>query len=291
MSTNTVLRPDDAAAAPSHRVQSRLGRRATFAPRGHAGSSLRYRLQSGDNDCSTRCDWRSVLAFTLLLAAATTASADVYKYVDAKGNVYFSDEPLKGESLRLEWKRTAKRLASENKQHSQAHERQRLAAAQLKGHLGRSGEGAYAARPSVQVSGSMSVRRARYQQLIESAARRHGLSPELLHAVIRAESAYKPDALSHAGACGLMQLMPATAERFRVHDIWDPAANIEGGARYLRLLLDMFDHDLRLALAAYNAGENAVKRYGNQIPPYRETQGYVRKVLQHLWAERASRSS
>jgi soluble lytic murein transglycosylase-like protein len=109
--------------------------------------------------------------------------------------------------------------------------------------------------------------------------------PELLHAVIRAESAYQPNALSHAGACGLMQLMPATAARFRVRNIWDPAENIEGGATYLRFLMDLFDNDLRLALAGYNAGENAVKRYGNQIPPYPETQNYVRKVLQFLWAE------
>ncbi len=227
----------------------------------------------------------------LTLSASTVVFADVYKYVDPEGNVYFSDEPLKGKSLQLEWKRTATRLTAENKQHSKAHRQQREAAAQRQARLKQSGGERYTARPSAQVKGSMSVRRARYQHLIESAARRHGLSPELLHAVIRAESAYKANALSHAGACGLMQLMPATAKRFRVHDIWDPAANIEGGAEYLSLLLNMFGQDLRLALAAYNAGENAVKRYGNEIPPYRETQGYVRKVLQHLWAERASRSS
>ena len=109
--------------------------------------------------------------------------------------------------------------------------------------------------------------------------------PALLHAVIRTESAYQPNALSHAGACGLMQLMPQTAARFNVRDIWDPAENIRGGATYLRLLLDMFDNDLRLALAAYNAGENAVKRYGNEIPPYQETQDYVRRVLRFLWTE------
>jgi soluble lytic murein transglycosylase-like protein len=258
---------------------------------GLVGSSQRSLLRGSNAVRGSRCDWPSVMLFALMLAAPTAASADVYKYVDARGNVYFSDEPLKGESFELEWKRTAKRLSSENRRQSEAHERERQAAAQAQARLKQSGDDVYAARPSTRISGSMSVRRARYQHLIESAARRHGLNPELLHAVIRAESAYKPDALSHAGACGLMQLMPATARRFRVHDIWDPAANIEGGARYLRLLLDMFDHDLRLALAAYNAGENAVKRYGNQIPPYRETQGYVRKVLQHLWAERASRSS
>jgi len=109
--------------------------------------------------------------------------------------------------------------------------------------------------------------------------------------VIRTESAYKANAQSHAGACGLMQLMPATARRFRVQNIWDPSENIRGGAEYLRFLLNLFDGDLHLALAGYNAGEGAVKKYDYQIPPYRETQDYVRKVLQHLSAERAPRQS
>jgi len=217
----------------------------------------------------------------VLTALAATGVADVYKYVDNEGNIFFSDEPLRGAQLRLEWKRTAKRLVAENKQQSAA-ARQRQAEAQAR--LG-SGADLYALRPAHPVSGTMSVRRARYDQLIEQAARRHGLMPALLHAVIRTESAYQPNALSHAGACGLMQLMPQTAARFNVRDIWDPAENIRGGATYLRLLLDMFDNDLRLALAAYNAGENAVKRYGNEIPPYQETQDYVRRVLRFLWTE------
>jgi soluble lytic murein transglycosylase-like protein len=122
-------------------------------------------------------------------------------------------------------------------------------------------------------------------------ARQHDLYPELLHAVIRTESAYNPAALSSAGAVGLMQLMPGTAKRYGVPDIWDPVENLRGGARYLRDLLDLFGNDLRLALAAYNAGENAVIKYGNRIPPYPETQRYVRKVLQFLWAERTSAGS
>jgi soluble lytic murein transglycosylase-like protein len=81
--------------------------------------------------------------------------------------------------------------------------------------------------------------------------------------------------------------MPGTAARYNVADIWDPAQNVRGGAAYLRDLLDMFDQDLRLALAGYNAGENAVLKYDRQIPPYAETQQYVRKVLQFLWAERS----
>ncbi|MCF7995744.1 MAG: lytic transglycosylase domain-containing protein, partial [Chromatiaceae bacterium] len=83
-------------------------------------------------------------------------------------------------------------------------------------------------------------------------------------------------------ACGLMQLMPATAQRFAVRDVWDPAQNIEGGVAFLRVLIDRFEGDLKLVLAAYNAGEGAVAKYGNRIPPYRETQQYVRRVLGYL---------
>jgi soluble lytic murein transglycosylase-like protein len=212
--------------------------------------------------------------------------ADVYKYVDKDGNVYFSDEPLSGAHLSLEWKRTSKRLVAENKAQSEAQqERKEAAMARVQARLDSHALNVSAVRPSAPISGSMSERRARYRHLIDANAARYGLSPALLHAVIRTESAYKANALSHAGACGLMQLMPGTAARFNVNNVWDPAQNIRGGAAYLRFLLDLFDGDLRLALAGYNAGENAVKKYGNEIPPYRETQDYVRKVLRHLAAE------
>jgi soluble lytic murein transglycosylase-like protein len=125
--------------------------------------------------------------------------------------------------------------------------------------------------------------------LIRKVAKKAKLSPELLHAVIQAESSYNPKAKSSAGAVGLMQLMPGTASRYGVTNIWDPSQNLEGGARYLRDLLDMFKNNLRLALAAYNAGENAVKKYGNRIPPYPETQKYVRKVLDFYLTERKQR--
>jgi soluble lytic murein transglycosylase-like protein len=134
------------------------------------------------------------------------------------------------------------------------------------------------------VSGAMAGRRERYAPLISAAATRHGVDPNLVHAAIRAESAYRSRAKSHAGACGLMQLIPATAKRFGVRDIWDPEQNIEGGVAYLRFLQGRFDGDIRLALAAYNAGEGAVAKYGNRIPPYRETQTYVRRVLGYLGA-------
>lgn len=226
-----------------------------------------------------------------LVALAGAAPADVYKYVDADGNVLFSDQPLAARHLRLEWKRTARVLVAENREQSAAVRRERDEAARRMQARLHPDQGIYGARPAAPMSPSMAVRRGRYHALIDAAARRNGLPPNLLHAVIRTESAYQPNALSHAGACGLMQLMPGTARRFNVADIWDPAENIRGGATYLRLLLDLFDDDLRLALAAYNAGEGAVKKYGNQIPPYRETQDYVRKVMQHLVVERSPMNS
>jgi soluble lytic murein transglycosylase-like protein len=117
--------------------------------------------------------------------------------------------------------------------------------------------------------------------LIVQSAARNGIDPHLILAVMKQESSFNTQAISYKGARGLMQLMPATAARFGVRDIFDPAQNIEGGSRYLRFLLDTFNGNVELALAGYNAGENAVMRYGNQIPPYRETQDYVRKISAH----------
>lgn len=117
-----------------------------------------------------------------------------------------------------------------------------------------------------------------FAEFVHGAAERHAVDPVLLTAMMRIESNFDPFAVSPKGACGLLQLIPATAERFGVADVFDPEQNIDGGARYLSWLLDRFGGDTRLALAAYNAGENAVDRYGG-IPPYRETREYVSKVL------------
>ena len=115
--------------------------------------------------------------------------------------------------------------------------------------------------------------------VIDNAARQHGIDPRLVHAVIRAESGYNERAVSNKGAIGLMQLIPATALRMGVKNSFDPVENIFGGTRYLSQLIKMFNGNLELALAGYNAGENAVIRHGNQIPPFAETQAYVPKVM------------
>jgi soluble lytic murein transglycosylase-like protein len=114
--------------------------------------------------------------------------------------------------------------------------------------------------------------------LIVESGSRHGVDPVLLYAIMHQESTFKSRAVSPKGARGLMQLMPGTAARFGVSNIFDPRQNIEGGARYVRFLLDLFDGDVNLTLAGYNAGEGAVMKYGRRVPPYSETQEYVRRI-------------
>jgi soluble lytic murein transglycosylase-like protein len=119
----------------------------------------------------------------------------------------------------------------------------------------------------------------RYSAIVESVSRTHGVESALVHAVISAESGYNASAVSRAGARGIMQLMPDTARRFGVDNIMDPTQNIHGGVKYLRELLTLFNGNKELAVAAYNAGENAVIRAGHRIPNYAETVNYVPKVL------------
>ena len=125
---------------------------------------------------------------------------------------------------------------------------------------------------------SVKKRMRRFQPHIERMAARHNIDTTLIKAVILTESCFNPRAVSPVGAKGLMQLMPATAKMLGVTDVFDPEQNIAGGVRYLRMMLDEFGQDKTLALAAYNAGPQAVKKYAG-IPPYRETQQYVKKIL------------
>ncbi|MGH8637176.1 MAG: lytic transglycosylase domain-containing protein [Burkholderiales bacterium] len=123
-----------------------------------------------------------------------------------------------------------------------------------------------------------STRAAVFQPLIEEHAALNTVSPDLVRAVIQAESAFNPRATSPRGAMGLMQLMPATAAELGVVDAYDPEENIRAGVKYLKQLLDTYDGKVELALAAYNAGPGAVKKYGGTVPPYRETRNYVAKI-------------
>jgi soluble lytic murein transglycosylase-like protein len=197
---------------------------------------------------------RHWLLKSLVLAAcalaAALARADIYRFVDENNVVHFTNVP-NDPRYKLFW-------------------RERKTPA-LNSGLPVRGTQTGAARGTL-------ANRARYSPLIESAARTYRVDAALLHAVILAESGYNPHAVSAKGAIGLMQLMPGTAKRYGVTNAYDPSANVHGGTRYLRDLLKMFNNNIRLAVAAYNAGENAVIGYGNKIPPYPETRNYVAKV-------------
>jgi len=137
------------------------------------------------------------------------------------------------------------------------------------------------ARRQAARSAAWRARAGSYAELIEQAAEKHDLDPALLTAMAEVESAFDAEAVSHKGAQGLLQLMPATAERFGVRDAFDASQNVDGGARYMRWLLERYEGQTELALAGYNAGEAAVDRYQG-IPPYRETQNYVNRVLESV---------
>jgi hypothetical protein len=126
--------------------------------------------------------------------------------------------------------------------------------------------------------GGFTTGNSQFDGYIVDSCNRYGIDPMLIYSQMHQESGFKLKATSNKGASGLMQLMPPTARRFGVTDIYDPQQNIDAGIKYMRWLLDKFDGDVRLALAGYNAGEGAVMKYGNQIPPYNETQEYVRRI-------------
>jgi len=186
----------------------------------------------------------------VLAVSAGIAQADIYRFVDADGAVQFTNVPPDSRyKVYLKEKRqmpdpVAQTLASELRYYDEE-------------------------------------ARSRYSWHIFEAARLTRLEPALIHAVISAESGYNPLARSRKGAAGLMQLMPEIAKRYGVKNRLDPAQNIHGGARYLRDLIRLFKNDLQLAVAAYNAGENAVVRHGNRIPPYSETMTYVPRVMSY----------
>lgn len=130
-----------------------------------------------------------------------------------------------------------------------------------------------------------------YDSLIETIAAEFDIDAGLLHAVVQTESGYDASAVSPKGAIGLMQVLPTTGRRFGFTDLKDPKVNLSAGAAYLKWLLDRFDDDLELALAAYNAGESAVERYGSTVPPYRETRSYVASVISRYRASSSVRAS
>src|SRR5450432_1589175 len=180
---------------------------------------------------------------TLLAASSVAANAKIYTYMDAKGLRHYTDVPDNNRYRKLV-------LSPQDRTASGDRYDMML--------LARAGQ---------------------YDSIIEKAAAAASVEPNLLRAVIVVESGFNTRAVSKRGAVGLMQLMPATASRYGVSNPYDPRQNVHGGARYLKFLMDRFGQDVRLALAAYNAGEDAVDRNGGQIPPFSETMAYVPRVL------------
>ncbi|MBI5178710.1 MAG: lytic transglycosylase domain-containing protein [Nitrospinae bacterium] len=181
------------------------------------------------------------VALAVFAASAPESSfADIVKYMDENGTVHFTDSggPWPFEIL--------KRIPSAPKREVRA--------------------------------AVYEENRDRFLPVINAAAEAYGLDPHLVRCVIEQESAFNPRAISAKGAVGLMQLMPRTANIYKVKNIYDPYENIHGGTRYLKYLLKKYRGDVKLALAAYNAGEEAVRRYSG-VPPYQETQQYVEKIL------------
>ncbi len=173
----------------------------------------------------------------LVIMLCTIAEADIYKYEDENGIVYYTDFPLNKRAERVMRSRDSKKedIARTDKSST-------------------------------------------FRHIVEDKAGKYNLDPSLIHAVIKAESNGNPYAVSRKGAMGLMQLMPSTASDLSVRNPFDPEDNIDGGARYLRYLIDKFNGDLTLALAAYNAGPKAVEKTGS-VPGIPETKQYVKKVL------------
>lgn len=181
------------------------------------------------------------LAFALafVVGAVSIAHAQIYTWRDANGNLVLSNRPRAGADVRT----FAVPKAS-----------------------------------SVRATRSISARSDAYEDLIVGHATLNSVRPDLVRAVIQVESGFNPRAVSHKGAMGLMQLMPATARMLQVRNAFDPEENIRGGVAYLRQLLDRYNGNEELALAAYNAGPQAVDKYGQTIPPYQETRSYVSKI-------------
>jgi len=174
--------------------------------------------------------------------------AEIYIYTDPFGKRVVTDRPLQEPGYRLQHRRSG---------------------AEDVGHL-----------LSGRMDGLNSRRRQLYDAYIRDSSRNYRIDPALVKAVIHVESDFNPLAVSPKGAQGLMQLMPQTAARYQQKDLFSPMANIDVGTRHLAVLIQRYPHDIRLALAAYNAGEHNVDRYQG-IPPFRETQDYVKKVLKY----------
>src|SRR5574337_17177 len=192
------------------------------------------------------------VAALLFLSSQPTGGAEIYQYTDEQGVIHFSNVGV-GNSKKFK----VIKSTPAKERHAEPTPR--------------------AVSPAGAPISSSNIP-STYLDIINAACDRHGIDPALVHAIVKVESDFNPYALSRKGAMGLMQLMPQTAVDMNVKNTFNPDENIDGGVRYLRYLIDRYEGNLALALAAYNSGETAVKRWGT-IPPFPETQNYVQKIL------------
>ncbi len=214
--------------------------------------------------------WGLVVALIVTVAGMTgDARAEIYRWVDAQGVVHLTDSPADRRFAKYEptASGTGKGITLITRRSSTL------------GLLGPREQRYSLGALSLQRPGDRAEPRA-YDALIRRTARRYGVPPALVKAVVKTESNFQRHAVSRAGAQGLMQLMPSTATDLGIQDPFSPEQNIHGGTRYLRAMIDRFEGDWKHALAAYNAGPSAVDQYGG-IPPYRETREYVERVLHY----------
>jgi soluble lytic murein transglycosylase-like protein len=237
---------------------------------------------------NTKTRWvvPAFLATGLLLCSSARAAEAIAGFVDSTGRVVFVNEPTASPAKPV---LSASKASAARKVIAKASASPKVLVNSENFAYGMIGAAApVPAEPAAPTEASettdptpeaLSVNSSRedIHELINEVAQRHQVDADLVHAIVRVESNYNPFAISNKGARGLMQLIPATARRFGVSNSFDPRDNLDGGIRYLKYLMGMFNGDLRLSLAAYNAGEMAVTRNGG-IPPYRETQDYVRKI-------------
>lgn len=217
--------------------------------------------------------WRFLLAATLgaavLAIVASPALADIYSYTDANGVIHFTNVKPRGKSARR-WKKV----------------------------ISERGVGKAAARRGgcqgcdrVAAADRSPARFSRYDAFIREASMLYRIPEALIRAVIKTESDFDPRVVSSVGARGLMQLMPAAQSDMGVANVHDPRENILGGTRYLRILANRFNGDLVLTIAAYHAGAGAVRKYGNSVPPYKNTRRYLRMVLDRYYRYRDRRAA
>lgn len=202
-----------------------------------------------------------ILVFDIwfLICFSERCHADLYKYIDENGTIFFTDAPTHNKYVKI--KGTSSSSVGQNKGKE----------VMIKKAKGKETDTVYKNR-NTNLSKDILYKNIRYT------AGKHNIDPDLVWAIIKTESNFNSRAISSKGAKGLMQLMPAVARTYDVSDPFNPHQNVEGGIRHMRYLLMVFDGDLRLSLAAYNAGENTVINY-KDVPPFSETEGYVSKVL------------